>query len=141
MLRDWLIGLIVFSMIIVGTSTFYISTMNSYNVTNTNLRQYSTEDFNQTYSMMDNMEEMSGSMEKAVKGGGTSWLDTSLLVAEGVWVAIQLPFQSINWIITLAGDASKEFGLPSWVGGSAIIILTLAIIFAIMAAAFKVPKV
>jgi len=135
LMKNYLIGLVVFSMIIAGISTFYISTTESYNVTDIDTN------FSSTYSVMDEMENMSSEMQAQVSGGSPDWLESTLLVTKGVWAAIQLPFKSIKWVIVMTADSQQQFGLPSWVTGGLIIILTLAIIFAVVAAVFKIQNI
>jgi len=135
MIKNYLIGLVVLSMIIAGISTFYISTTESYNVTDVDTN------FSSTYSVMGEMENMSSDMQSQVSGGSPNWLESTLLVTKGVWATIQLPFKSISWIINMTADSQQQFGLPSWLTGGLIIILTLAIIFAIVAAVFKIQRI
>lgn len=134
-MKNWLIGLVLFSMIIAGISTFYISTTKSYNVTDIDTN------FSSTYNVMEGMENMSSEMQAQVSGGSPSFVGTTILITKGVWTAIQLPFRSIAWVVVMTGDARMQFDLPPWFTGGIVLIVILMLIFAVIAAIFKVKNI
>ena len=91
----------MFSMIIAGIATFYISTTESYNVTDIDTN------FSSTYNVMGEMENMTSGMQAQVSGGSPNWLEATVLITKGVWNALLMPFKSVKWIVVMTADSQR----------------------------------
>ncbi len=134
-MQNYLIGIVIFSTIVLSFSYFNTSLENTYNPDNTvELSQY--ERINESYELVDDIY-------LAVKGGEVSAADSLVrlfngglavmkLVTTGVWSGVTIP-------VSLMGVAIEEFGIPPAYLTVVILIILLTLLFVIISAVFKHP--
>jgi hypothetical protein len=132
-IKGFLIAIVVFTMMIAGAVMFYSDVASNYNYS-ANLTT-----FNNTYNAIarTGLGNLTRYMGNQVQGSNAGFLDTSLLVANGVWQALLMPFQILPVIGTMLSDFAYTFHIPVYVVDGMIILLGLMIIFAVIAAVFR----
>jgi len=106
-LRNIVIGMMVFSALIVGFSAFYLDLSEQYGKMPDDL---STLEI--TEGIRKQTEEMKATIEQTEKGT----LGFVYLILVGVYQAALLPFNFIGLISTLIADTASSIGIPvpSW---------------------------
>ena len=74
---------------------------------------------------------------KTQSSGGIQVLEAGTLVLTGAYNIILMPFKLISLFMGWLSILSTEIGLPYWVGGGIVILMTSAIAFAILGAIFR----
>ena len=123
--KEVLIGLIIFSVIIVAASSYLasLSEGSGVSVDTTELDELDT--FNKTY------EEVNAIKER-IKGAETNPLGTVSILATGGWIAVKNLFNLIPLAEDVGHVVTNLFGVPEWIYYSAIALLTIIIIFLIL---------
>lgn len=130
-LSSLIIGIIVFSGVAVGITSFYGNMLGNYNQTTTNV------------SYLDKSAAVSANitaMESALMEDGVSSisvLEIPYLIARGAFNAIKVLFQSMNIIGSIIADLSVLLNLPVWFVSMILIIISVTIVFGIIGAILK----
>ena len=135
-IRDILIALIIFGVVLAGFSLLVNETTNEYDVTmDSNL----TEFFNQSnVSIIFSQEigiDVANETEKS--SGITNSLQNFLLGINVIWKAIMLPFKAITLIPTLMTTIFKWIQIPSIFITAATSIIIITIVFIVISVAAR----
>jgi protein-S-isoprenylcysteine O-methyltransferase Ste14 len=96
-------------------------------------------DFNRTFNVYDNVTTQVTSIKENIVNADTDFgafgVLNSLIATS--WQGVKLLFSSFGFMDSVFGGLSTMFGIPSWVGGFAILLIIVIIAFAIWAAIFQ----
>jgi len=132
--KDYIIGIIVFTFIIVGGISI-LGTLNhgSGGIISQDSRYNA---FNTTFNKYDNVttqvQDIRSNIVNADTDFGVFGVLNSLIAT--TWQGIKLLFSSFGFMDGVFGGLSTMFGIPAWVGGLLILMVVTMIAFAIWAA-------
>jgi hypothetical protein len=132
-LENLVIGMVIISGVIIGTSAFIGGIAAQYPTNFGN----ATTDFaymSQLNSTMDTANEI----QDTVKGSSVQSSDVVYIITTGAYNGIKLIFQSVDTSSSLVRDTSELVGLPEWVPAVVIGIIVLIVIFAFLTYIFRV---
>jgi len=138
-LKNYIIGAIIFTFFIVG-GVAMLSEFNASDPTFTDDSGKHFYDFNKSFSKLDDINESTSSMQKSISDFDQDpglWGMINALVTSA-WSGLRSVFTSFSFMNDSFRAISNVFGIPTWVGGLIISIITIIIIFAIYKAIFKV---
>lgn len=131
--RQYIIGILIFSMFIVG-GTSLMSNFFEKDPTFGDKDKFSQ--FNDTFNIMDDVSDRVDALESSVVSVDTDpglWGTLSALTL-GVWNSLGLLFSSFGFMDTVFNGFESIFGIPGWVGGTIIAIITVMLVFSIISA-------
>ncbi len=119
-----MIGIILFSMIIIGTTTFLGGFTDPYDVE----VEPGWED---TYDFVGNMTDIGSEMTDTLESKETNWVISGLRMGYSVLKSVlKLP----QFMASILGNMGGRLHLPEWVTNYIIVIITIIILFIIAAA-------
>lgn len=130
-LRDMIIGLIMFSGLVVGFSTFYGNIATTYGKTYTDLA------FLNATSRTNTMVNQLKSSVETTRMTGIAIVDIPLTIASGVYNTLKLLFGSVNIFSSLLTDLTSIFGIPGWVVVMVMGIISTIIVFEIISGVLR----
>ena len=136
-LDKFIIGILVFTAIIVGGSLIIADINSNYGFAGTNIN---TDDFGGVYDTTNQVYNLSGDMKAAVLGGEVIEGTTEDSMFKGVYKAIRF----ITGSFKIAGDIinaiSQKLGIPSFFIVLGLAALSISIIFSIIYIVFRIAK-
>lgn len=138
LLRDFLIALVLFGLIITLGGLIVTDIGSHYDVAN-----MSGESFQKTYSTLQEMQTKTSVMKNATEGGGgLKTIGTFTVILSGTWTVFQLVFSSIDLVSSTISSFAATY-IPSeiavFVGPAILTIIVVVIIFIIISAVLKGP--
>ena len=133
-IRDLLIGLVLFSFIIIGMTTFLGELASNYN---TQLEGNYTQTYSRINAISNTTAIAYDIQEKVEQGEGVSVVESLAVLSSAAFAALKIPFQAIGIIISILNEISKHLGLPSWFLTGFITIIVITITFMILSAILR----
>jgi len=134
--RHYVIGIIIFTMVIVGG----VSIISDFSKGNANfVNQDKFKSFNRTFNKMEELDQEVGDLKETVTEAQTDpglfgFLDA--LIGSS-WTALQSIFASFSFMNAVFGGLYTVLGIPSWVGNLVISLITILFVFAIFTVIFQ----
>ena len=141
-IRSLLIGLLLFSGVIVGMSIFYgdltdDTNLAAYGLTAGQIANISPEDLG-SMSVANEITQQTKDIEDTFKQPiGNTPLDLAYGYINAGLNALTLPLAAVNLFSNMVADISDFLHLPAWVSGVIIGVISLIIIFEILSAYLK----
>lgn len=133
-LQHFIIGVLLFSVMIVGFFSFYQDEASYYGVT---VDPNYTTSYNLINGSIANITGIATSLQdKSESGEGVTLGVTSLGVGKSALSALSLPFDAIKIIMTLVDDFSAKIGIPAWITNVAITIMIIIVSYMVLGAIF-----
>lgn len=134
--RHYIIGIIIFTMFIVGGISI-ISIFNEADSSFINDTRF--EQFNQSFNVLSNITSEVGNLEDSIVNADTDFGAYGVLNAliSSAWQTLKLTFTSFSFMETAFAGLTSFFGIPSWIIGLVILIITVLFVFAIYSAIFQ----
>ena len=140
LLRHYIIGLIIFSMVITGSVAliFNFQAEDGDFINSSDIRQ-----LNKSFNVISELETEIGTIQEGVEGSRVE--DESIIgriisamdmFIVSVWSGIKLMGTSVSFV-TIFTAIPKFLGVPVWVGASISLIIVTFIIFVIISLMFK----
>lgn len=131
-LADYIIGLVLFSMVILGVSSYIGSLGGDYS------KDIDT-DMNSTYSQMSVISETTKTIQNETIGENAelSWTTFGNLIFKGPVRAVKLVGESLGVAEGIATDAQKTGYIPSWYAQGIFAIISITVLFLIIGAIIK----
>ena len=123
-LATYIIGIILFSMIIIGSTSFLAGFNQNYNIE----VEPGWED---TYNFIDNMTDIGVDTTEILESKDTNWVLSGLRMGYSV---LKGTFQLPKFMAETLGNMGTRLHLPPWVTNHVVVIITIIIIFIIVAA-------
>ena len=118
-----MIGIVLFSMVIVGTTAFLGGFTDPYDVE----VEPGWED---TYDFVDNMTDIGSEMTSSLESSETNWVISGLRMGYSVLKSVlKLP----QFMASILGNMGARLNLPPWVTNYVVVIITIIIVFIIAA--------
>lgn len=124
---DIVIGLLIFSAVIIAGATFAGDLADKYDVE-------IDETFESTYSHVDNLTEMSQDMYDSTTGAKLGVLDYTVVP---IWGALKMIGESVSVVSALTTEFADELNLPSWIPGLVLALFTTILAFILISAIMK----
>ena len=136
LVSNYLLALVIFTFFIVGGVSMYGS-LGEGNPTMLNSTKY--DEFNATFNKVDDLTTGVGSLKSGITAADTDFGAFGVLnaIISSAWNSLKLLFTSFGFVETMLVGLTSIFGVPSWVVGLAILLITLVIVFAIYSAIFQ----
>lgn len=141
--RSFLIGLLLFSAIVVGMSQFYTALitpeyLEAYGLTAAQIANISPEDLS-SYNVTSELTNRTEAIEEALRQTptGITAVDVAWGYINAAMSAVTLPLEAIAYFENVITTASHLIGLPDWVFGIIITIITVIIVFEVLSAYMK----
>ncbi|MAH47061.1 hypothetical protein CMI37_14635 [Candidatus Pacearchaeota archaeon] len=123
-LSTYLIGIVLFSLMVGALSFVYGDLGSTYEITIDNK-------YNKTYNKISAVENSTLEIgDRIKKDAGT--FDTFVLAGKTILQAPRIVFDSLKTSTQLITEATADFGIPSIFSTAALTILTILIVFAIV---------
>ena len=123
---NYLIGFIIFSVIIV-TGVFIVRDVNTnYNVS------VSTDDFNDTYNTIDDMYDIGSGMKSHTLDADISESESWESMTKGSYSAIRLVSGTFTLIGNIINDIAETLKIPAYFVKFALAALIIAVVFGII---------
>lgn len=136
-LDKFIIGLLVFTAIIVG-GTLIIGNLNeNYAFVGTNI---STDDFGDVYDTTDEIYNLSSDMKASVLGGEVTEGTTEDSMFKGIYKALRFITSSFKLVGDIINAMASKLGIPSFFVVLALAALAISIIFSIIYIIFRIAK-
>lgn len=136
-LDKFLIGLLVFTAIIVG-GTLIIADLNSnYEFAGTNI---STDEFSTVYDTTDEIYNLSQDMKDSVIGTEVEEDATEDSMFKGVYKTLRFVQNSFSLVGDIINAIAETIGIPSFFITLALAALAIAIVFALIYIIFRIAK-
>lgn len=135
-ISDYIIGIIIFTLFIVGgVSMLAIFTSHSTGYGNST----AYVEYNDTVNVLGDVTNQVEELESSVKSSDPDWgvLGTLNALINSGWQTLKLTFDSFNFMDEVFIGTSAFFGIPLWIPGIIILIITIIIVFAIYSAIFQ----
>lgn len=136
-LDKFIIGLLVFTAIVVGGSLIIGNLNDNYEFAGTNI---STDDFGEVYDTTDQIYNMSGDMKGAVLGGEVTEGTTEDSMFKGVYKALRFIPTSFALVGDIINATANKLGIPGFFVVLALAALSISIIFSIIYILFRIAK-
>jgi len=133
---QYITGIILFTLFITG-GLFLISTLKDKNpalITDDTYNQ-----FNDTFNKYDDVSTEVNTLQNTITNSSTDFGAFGVLnslISTG-WNSLKLIFRSFDFMNDAFNGLTSFFGIPSWVGGMIILIVSVMLIFAIFGAIFQ----
>lgn len=126
----YVIGIIVFGMVIAGI-------VSMYSIVGSDLNGNTTR-FNSTFNILDKASNSTTNMQTKLEGSSQDWGLWGVLNAliGSAWETFKLLFTSFGFM-TIVFHGLEAYGIPSWFTTGIIAIILAIIVFAIMSAILK----
>lgn len=141
--RALMIGLLLFSGVLVGMSTFYVDLTSStnlaaYGLNSEQIANISPEDLS-SRSVADDITQRTKDIEETLKQRptGLTAVDVAWGYINAALSAITLPLTAVSLFTNMINDVSIFLNIPSWVGGIVIGVIVIIILFEIVSAYLK----
>ena len=133
----FIIGLLVFTAIVVG-GTLIIGNLNTnYAFAGANI---STDDFSDVYDTTDEIYNMSNDMKGSVLGGEVTEGTTEDSMFKGVYKALRFVLASFKLVGDIINATATKLGIPKFFVVLALAALAISIIFSIIYILFRISK-
>lgn len=142
-LRSFLIGLLLFSGVIMGISVFYTDLTSSANlasygysaeqIANMTPEDLSTKDV--TEEINQKVSEIENKLRRRPTGNPS--VDASWDYLNAALGALTLPLAAVDLMTTMVADTSNMLGIPPWFGSLVIGIIVLVVVFELLSAYLK----
>jgi len=135
-LQHFIIGLLLFIVMVIGLFSFYTDEASYYNAT---IDPNYNASYNLINSHLDNITASGTDFGGRVQSGeGVTIGITALGVGKTMLSALTtLPLDVIKIIITFADDFAAKIGIPAWIVNVAISILMIVAAYMILSAIFR----
>jgi len=133
--RNYIIAILVLSIFIMGGTTI-LGKFRNYDPSFGNNSDFKLDDFNSTFNRLDNISDSSQVMEDSIVNAtaeeGTLGTLNSLI--KGAWNSVKMIFTSFGFMATVFGGISTFFGIPTWIPGMIITMISIMLVFSILSA-------
>lgn len=136
-LDKFIIGLLVFTAVVVGGALIIGNLNDNYAFAGTNI---STNDFNEVYDTTDAIYNLSSDMKGAVLGGEVIEGTTEDSMFKGIYKAIRFITGSFKLVGDIINATATKLGIPSFFVVLALAALSISIIFSIIYIIFRISK-
>jgi len=135
-ISDYLVGIVIFMFIIVG-GTVMISEFRNQDPTFISSNKY--DEFNNTFNKLEDTDASIGAIRTNIEATdddvGLFGVLNALILSS--WQVLKNVFSSFSFMDSIFNGISSVFGVPDWIGGFIILLVTLVIAFAIYSAIFQ----
>jgi hypothetical protein len=131
----YIVGIIIFTFFIVG-GVALIGEMRDTNPDFINNQKY--DQFNSTFNVLDDVTGEVGTIQDNIANADTDFGLFGVLnsLISSAWQTLRLLFSSFGFMNTVFIGFSTFFGIPAWVSGLIILLVTIMFAGAIFAAIF-----
>jgi hypothetical protein len=134
--RHYIIGIVMFGFLIVGGMSMlgiFAGTSDTF-ATGEKYTQ-----FNNTFNVLDDVTDQVESMEESITEADTDFGIFGVLNAliSSAWQTLKLLFSSLSFMDGVFFGLSSVFGVPGFIPGTIILLVTVILIFAIFSAIFQ----
>ena len=133
----FIIGILVFTAIIIGGSLIIGNLNDNYAFAGTNI---STSDFGGVYDTTEEVYNMSTEMKTAVLGGEVTEGTTEDSMFKGVYKALRFIPKSFQLVGDIINATATKIGIPQFFVVLALAALAISIIFSIIYILFRIAK-
>jgi len=131
LVRDIVIGVLLFSIVLVGALNFSLGVFGEYNTTISTTYNASFENMT---GLIDTEESLAREMQdKMEKGKGL----TTILIFDAVYEVLKLPFKTIKSITIIITNIANTIGIPDKIFVGLIGIMIVTIVFLIAGAVLR----
>lgn len=136
LIRHYLIGIIVFTLVIVGGVSM-IGIFRESNPSFGDTDKYTQ--FNRTFNKMDDITTQVNNLENTIENEEPEWGVFGVLNAliSSGWNTLKLMFNSLDFMDDAFEGVSSFFGVPAWIPALVSLIVTIIIAFVIYSAIFQ----
>lgn len=134
--RHYIIGIIIFTMFIVGGLSM-VSIFNDSDNTFANDTTYNQ--FNSSFNVLNNITQEVGDLEDSIVNADTDFGAYGVLNAliSSAWQTLKLTFTSFAFMDSAFTGLTSFFGVPAWIIGLLALMITVMFVFAIYSAIFQ----
>lgn len=134
--RHYIVGIVMFSFFIVGGVSM-LGIMSDSSDTLTKGEKYS--EFNESFNVLDDVDGTVGDMEESITDADTDFGVFGVLNAliSSAWQTLKLLFSSLSFMDGVFFGLSNVFGVPGFIPGTIILVVTVILIFSIFSAIFQ----
>jgi hypothetical protein len=132
-LKDFVIALVIFGMVVVAAGAFVGDISTNYNASIDTA-------FIQHYNTLDSMNQYASDLQNSINTKSITPGSLVGILLDGIGGFFTLLFQLITFPITLMAHIWQDIGLPAntaWIATAICTILAIAVIFAIVNAALR----
>lgn len=133
----FIIGLLVFTAIVVGGALMIGDFNTNYAFAGTNI---STSDFGEVYDTTDEVYNLSNDMKESVLGGDVTEGTTEDSMFKGVYKALRFIPTSFQLVGDIINATATKIGIPPFFVVLALAALAISIIFSIIYILFRIAK-
>lgn len=135
-IRNYIIGVIVFTIFIVG-GVSYLSVLNNTGGGFTDDDTFNK--FNRSFNKLADVTEEVGTLESGVKNAQSDFGLFGVLnsLIQTSWSTLKATLSSFDFMNTALDESNEIFGIPSWIPTLIGLIITIVIVFAIFRAIFN----
>lgn len=134
--RHYIIGIVIFTLFIVGGISM-ISIFNDSDATFAD--DAKLEQFNESFNVLNNITDEVTDLEDSIVNADTDFGTYGVLNAliSSAWQTLRLTFNSFRFMNNVFSGLSTFLGVPAWITGLIILIVTVMFAFAIYSAIFQ----
>lgn len=134
--RHYLIGIVIFTFFMIGGMSIlsqYIAVDPDYGDAD------KIEQFNRTFNVLDNVNTEIGNLQDNVESASTDFGTFGVLnsLISSAWNSLKLLLSSFSFMNSVFYGLNTFFGIPAWIPGLIILLITILIVFAIWSAIFQ----
>jgi len=136
LIRHYFYALIIFSFFVMGSvSLVGILREGDSHVGDSGL----FDEFNQTFNKIDSVTADVEAIQDSIENSDSDWGIWGVLNAliQSAWQTLKGVFSSLEVVAALFTGMTVMFGVPSWVGATALLLLTVVIAFGIYGLIFQ----